>query len=149
MDADGSLPLQAAFFLLFSLAAAAACSATGLPGRRSVRSEATRSRPWVRLLQASSVLSALGCGLLAMHHLVFAFDGWGLRWASLLASLMACGAKLVLSALQLFIAGGWALLSSDDEQPARLRGTVCGAVAGIFLVTVFCELHQEFGRDAA
>ncbi|CAK0793928.1 unnamed protein product, partial [Prorocentrum cordatum] len=100
----GSFP-QAAFFLLFSLAAAAACSATGLPGRRSVRSEATRSRPWVRLLQASSVLSALGCGLLAMHHLVFAFDGWGLRWASLLASLMACGAKLVLSALQLFIAG--------------------------------------------
>jgi len=149
-DADFSLPLQAAFFLLFSMVAAAAVTAAGLPGQQSGRMpEASRPRPWLRLLQASCILSALGCGLSTLDHFVYAFDGWGVRWAALLSSVAVCGAKLSLSLLQLLVAGGWALVGAQNEKSARMRSTVCAATLGIFLLTISCELHQEYGRDTA
>merc|ERR1712241_1066467 len=108
LDEHGLLPMEICFCLLFSFDFLAI---SRFAFRRDARLQGNSSdRPLLRLLQASAGLSAVGCGFLSAHHVVFANDGSGLASVGVLGTLVACAAKALLTMLQFFIARGWALV---------------------------------------
>jgi len=119
------------------------CAAARSRRRHGLRG--VRSRPLLLVLRASSALSALGCGGRAAHHWLFLHDGYGLPPVGVAGSLLACGARLLLTVLQFFIGKGWALFASPEQKTQRCMIFV--ALLLVMGVSTACEIRAHYFHD--
>jgi len=141
MDMRGSLPLQASFALFFIVIVVAICICTRT---RSARLQ-HQTLSLLHFLQVAAMCSAAGCSFSALHHFFYAQDGKGLMFAAVLGTLGSCLAKAILTIMLFFIAKGWALLLTPDEQQHRCM--IVAAVSGIIGLSVGCEVWDQYFHD--
>lgn len=141
LDENGSLAMHLLFAFLFTAVAIALRHVA----RRATGAEALRSRPLLRLLLVSCLCSAAGSACISLHYAVYAANGYGLRVLEVLGQLWLCGAKVLLTVLQLLTAKGWALFYAPEEMLSRrLMFLILG---GIILTSVWCEIHAQYFHD--
>jgi len=113
--------------------------------RKATGAEALRSRPLLRLLVLSALCSATGASCLALHLSVYVVNGYGVSLFEVMGQLWVCGAKALLTLLQLLTAKGWALFYAPEEVVQR-RLMMC-ILGGIVLTSIACEIHAEYFHD--
>jgi len=141
IDEKGSLQLQ----LLASLVFIAVALSLRQVARRATGAEALRSRPLLRMLVLSALCSAAGAACLAMHLTVYMVNGYGLVLFEVMGQIWVCGAKALLTLLQLLTAKGWALFYSPEELVQR-RLMMC-VLGGIIVTSIACEIHADYFHD--
>lgn len=143
LDERGALPLQLFATLCFGGLAFALRNLT----QRSTGAEALRSRPLLRLLFFSSLMSTAGASCLLLHYAVYMVDGLGWQFFQMAGQLSICISKALLNLLQLLVAKGWALFYSPEEV-ARRRVMFC-VLGAIIALSVGCEINAEWFHDAS
>lgn len=113
--------------------------------RRATGAEALRSRPLLRMLLMSTCCSAAGAICLTVHLSVYMVNGYGLIFCEVLGQAFICGAKALLTLLQLLTAKGWALFYAPEELVQR-QLMIC-ILGGIILTSIACEIHADYFHD--
>merc|ERR1712032_1476878 len=93
----------------------------------------------------STLCSAAGASFLTLHFSVFMVNGYGLSAFEVLGQVCLCGAKALLTLLQLLTAKGWALFYAPEELIQR-QLMIC-ILGGIILTSIACEIHADYFHD--
>merc|ERR1712232_800718 len=142
MEEMGIMTLHLVGSACFALLLALICFQAGVFSRGRA---GLRERPLLSMLIHSCTLSLIGCAALSSTDWVYAQDGVGVGTVEVAGELAACGARLLLTLLQLYVASGKALLKSPEEFARRCFITTL--VVAIVAVTLGCEVYERYFGD--